>query len=43
PKPGLRPASPTRPASAAAADGQFSLRGKDDLPHMAGHWSRLQG
>ncbi|MHA5866517.1 hypothetical protein ACVSMD_29140, partial [Pseudomonas aeruginosa] len=24
-------------------DGQFSLRGKDDLPHMAGHWSRLQG
>ncbi|MGV8340253.1 hypothetical protein, partial [Pseudomonas aeruginosa] len=21
----------------------FSLRGKDDLPHMAGHWSRLQG
>ena len=30
-------------ASAAAADGQFSLRGKDDLPHMAGHWSRLQG
>ncbi|WP_238578510.1 hypothetical protein, partial [Pseudomonas aeruginosa] len=25
------------------ADGQFSLRGKDDLPHMAGHWSRLQG
>ncbi|HBP2819170.1 TPA: acyl dehydratase, partial [Pseudomonas aeruginosa] len=42
-KPVLLPASLTLLASAAAADGQFSLRGKDDLPHMAGHWSRLQG
>ncbi len=41
-KPVLLPASLTLLASAAAADGQFSLRGKDDLPHMAGHWSRLQ-
>ncbi|MDV7846248.1 MaoC family dehydratase [Pseudomonas aeruginosa] len=42
-KPVLLPASLTLLASAAAADGQFSLRGKDDLPHMVGHWSRLQG
>ncbi|MFK0896230.1 MaoC family dehydratase, partial [Pseudomonas paraeruginosa] len=42
-KPVLLPASVTLLASAAAADGQLSLRGKDDLPHMAGQWSQLQG
>ncbi len=35
-KPVLLPASVTLLASEPAPDGQFSLRGKDDLPHMAG-------
>lgn len=42
-KPVLLPAEVRLLASAPAAEGQFALRGKDDLPHMAGSWGPLQG
>ncbi|MDF3933368.1 MaoC family dehydratase [Pseudomonas citronellolis] len=40
-KPVLLPSSVTLLASEAAPAGQFSLRGKDELPHMAGAWKAL--
>ena len=40
-KPVLLPASVTLLASEAAPSGQFSLRGADDLPHLAGRWAPL--
>ncbi|KAF1051733.1 MAG: hypothetical protein GAK43_02262 [Stenotrophomonas maltophilia] len=40
-KPVLLPASVRLLASEVAPAGQFSLRGKDDLPHMAGRWLPL--
>lgn len=42
-KPVLLPAEVRLLASAPAAEGQFALRGKDDLPHMAGSWGPLLG
>ncbi|MCP1623296.1 MaoC family dehydratase [Pseudomonas nitroreducens] len=40
-KPVLLPSQVNLLASDAAPSGQFSLRGKDGLPHMAGSWSPL--
>lgn len=40
-KPVLLPAQVNLLASEPAPSGQFSLRGKDGLPHMAGSWSAL--
>ncbi|WP_301154049.1 MaoC family dehydratase [Metapseudomonas otitidis] len=40
-KPVLLPAEVRLLASAAGPSGQFALRGKDDLPHMAGSWAPL--
>ncbi|MCY1273756.1 MaoC like domain protein [compost metagenome] len=40
-KPVLLPTSLTLLASAPGPDGQFSLVGKEDLPHMAGNWRTL--
>lgn len=40
-KPVLLPSSVTLLASEPAPAGQFSLRGKDGLPHMAGAWQPL--
>ncbi|SDI05362.1 MaoC family dehydratase [Pseudomonas panipatensis] len=40
-KPVLLPARVTLLASASAPSGQFSLRGAEDLPHLAGRWTPL--
>ncbi|MDT4868169.1 MaoC like domain protein [compost metagenome] len=40
-KPVLLPGEVELLASAAAAEGQLALRGKDDTPHMAGSWRVL--
>ena len=37
-KPVLLPSNLRMRASLPAAEGQFDLRGKDDVPHMAGYW-----
>lgn len=40
-KPVLLPGEVTLLASAPAAEGQFALRGKGDVPHMTGSWRPL--